>query len=209
MRKATSKIPEFNSPDEEREYWEARGPLAKGRIAEHSQPSQNKRRRSSFLSVRLSGEELTAWRDLAARSGMGPSRMAQELILAYLKQANRLYEERAKDKRAAVSLEEASKSLASTLPSSFSDKIDTLMKSSLLGDTSDPKGLVMGTQQFHEYLRISALVVARLYEMMNPDTEVVVPPEVMSLLSPSDANTPEKVSADPINKKPIVEAATS
>jgi hypothetical protein len=71
-----TKIPEFKTLEEEREYWEARGPLAEGHKGTINKP-KSRQKRSSFLAVRLTGEELTRLRDVAAKQGLGPSTFAR------------------------------------------------------------------------------------------------------------------------------------
>ena len=80
-------IPEFKSLEEEREYWEARGPLADGRRGKINKPGQ---RRSSFLAVRLTGEELTHLRDMAAKQGLGPSTFARLILTRAIENESRL-----------------------------------------------------------------------------------------------------------------------
>jgi predicted DNA binding CopG/RHH family protein len=72
-------IPEFKSLEEEKEYWEARGPLAEGHKGKLNKQKPRKKR-SSFLAVRLTGEELTRLRDVAAKQGLGPSTYARILL---------------------------------------------------------------------------------------------------------------------------------
>ena len=86
-RKGETKIPEFKSLDEEREYWEARGPLAEGHKGRINKP-QPDQKRSSFLSIRLTGEELTQLRDMAAEFGMGPSTYARQVLKLAIEQKN-------------------------------------------------------------------------------------------------------------------------
>lgn len=76
-RKEDIKIPEFRSLEEERGYWETRGPLAEGHKGRINKPIQ---KRSSFLAVRLTGEELTRLRDIAAKQGLGPSTFARLIL---------------------------------------------------------------------------------------------------------------------------------
>jgi len=78
-RKSETKIPEFKSFDEEREYWEASGPLAKGQGGRINRPKPGQKR-SSFLSIRLTGEELTQLRDMAAEFGVGPSTYVRQIL---------------------------------------------------------------------------------------------------------------------------------
>lgn len=79
--KSTKKttIPRFQSLEEEKEYWEARGPLAEGHEGKINQPKP-RQKRSSFLAVRLTGEELTRLRDVAAEQGLGPSTFTRLMI---------------------------------------------------------------------------------------------------------------------------------
>ena len=72
-------IPEFKSLEEEEKYWEARGPLAEGHKGRSNTPKPGQRR-SSFLAVRLTGEELTRLRDIAAKQGLGPSTFARLVL---------------------------------------------------------------------------------------------------------------------------------
>jgi len=74
-----TKIPEFQSLEEEREYWEGRGPLAKGHKG-RLQEAVPRVKRASFLSVRLNGDELTQLRDMAAESDMSVSTFVRFVI---------------------------------------------------------------------------------------------------------------------------------
>ena len=80
MKKTTNKeIPEFKTLEEEKEYWEKHGPLADGYHGKISKPDIGKKR-SSMLAVRLTGEELTKLRDVAAKHGVGPSTFARIVL---------------------------------------------------------------------------------------------------------------------------------
>ena len=62
--------PRFSSLEEEDEYWKTHSPLDEGYKGE---VQKSKQKRSSFLSIRLTGEEITKLRNVAAKFGMGPS----------------------------------------------------------------------------------------------------------------------------------------
>src|SRR4030042_581554 len=79
MTTKKNKIPEFKTLEEERKYWDARGPLADGHKGTINKP-RAKQKLTSFLAVRLTGEELTKLRDVAAKQGLGPSTYARILI---------------------------------------------------------------------------------------------------------------------------------
>jgi hypothetical protein len=76
VRKMESGVPEFQSLEEEREYWEARGPLAEGHKGKFhiQEPCQ---KRNSFLSIRLTGDEIGQLRDVADKMGVSPSTLAR------------------------------------------------------------------------------------------------------------------------------------
>lgn len=87
MKTKNNKTQEFKTLEEEKQYWEARGPLAgehKGTI----NISKNKQKRSSFLAVRLTGEELTRLRDVAAKQGLGPSTFARIVLTSAIERQN-------------------------------------------------------------------------------------------------------------------------
>jgi predicted DNA binding CopG/RHH family protein len=69
--------PKFSSRENEDQYWEKRSPLAEGYKGE---VNKEKQKRSSFLTIRLTGEELTELRDMASAKGMGPSTFIRSLV---------------------------------------------------------------------------------------------------------------------------------
>ena len=69
--------PRFGSIEEEHKYWATHSPLDEGYAAEIQ---KEKQKRSSFLTIRLTGEELTQLRDLSSARGMGPSTFIRTLI---------------------------------------------------------------------------------------------------------------------------------
>lgn len=79
MTTKKNEIPVFKTLEEERAYWDARGPLADGHEGTINKP-RPKQKLTSFLAVRLTGEELTKLRDIAAKQGVGPSTYARILL---------------------------------------------------------------------------------------------------------------------------------
>jgi hypothetical protein len=73
------KIPEFKTLEEEREYWEARGPLAPGNRGRWSKPVPVQKR-NSFLAVRMTGKEIDKLHAMAAKQGVGVSTYARMLL---------------------------------------------------------------------------------------------------------------------------------
>ena len=81
-RKEPYPNPNFASAEEEAEYWDKHSPLAEGYEGKIQLKGQ---KRSSYLALRLSGEELKQLRDAAQRVGIGPTTLARKLILDGLK----------------------------------------------------------------------------------------------------------------------------
>jgi hypothetical protein len=161
----------FKSPEEEREYWENRGPLAKGARSKLIKPVSS-RRLESFLSVRLSGKELTELRDLASKCGLGPSTFAREILLAVLSYLNRPESDMGKKQ---MLIEDVCKDLDAKMPEEFKDRIANLMKSSVIGDVNKPSLILFDPSQIKELEEISTKMFALLIESTNPNIKIVTP----------------------------------
>lgn len=77
--------PRFSSLEEEDEYWKTHSPLDEGYEGE---VQKSKQQRSSFLSIRLTGDELTQLRDMAAKVGVGPSTYVRHVLNFVIQQEN-------------------------------------------------------------------------------------------------------------------------
>ena len=73
--KKEEKIPKFSSLEEERKYWEKRAKAPGNWIENKPQ------RRSSFLAIRLTGEEITKLRDAAEKQGVPLSTFARQALI--------------------------------------------------------------------------------------------------------------------------------
>jgi predicted DNA-binding protein len=70
--------PKFHSLEEEEKYWQSHSPLMEGY---KGTIQRTKQQRTSFLSVRLTGEELKRLREQAIFHHMTPSAYVREVIL--------------------------------------------------------------------------------------------------------------------------------
>lgn len=77
--------PKFSSIEEEDKYWETHSPLDEGFEGEVETSEQ---KRSSFLSVRMTGDELSQLRDAAVKLGVGPSTYARLILTSAIKSSN-------------------------------------------------------------------------------------------------------------------------
>jgi len=85
-KKRTYPNPKFGSAEEENKYWATHSPLDEGYAGVIQ---KEKQKRSSFLTIRLTGEELTQLRDISSSKGMGPSTYIRAMIKDALKPGGR------------------------------------------------------------------------------------------------------------------------
>lgn len=128
------KIPQFKSLEEEREYWGSQSALAKGQRGRVYRPKPGEKH-SSFLSVRLTGKEITDIRDLAAKLGIGPSTLARRILLSVI--------EHATGRGKKMTLEEVGEELVRILPSDVLGQIEDLAKATAVGDVENPAFLII------------------------------------------------------------------
>jgi hypothetical protein len=144
------RIPVFKSLEEEREYWEARGPLAEGHKGTVNKP-RARQKRSSFLAVRLTGEELTRLRDMAAKQGVGTSTFARTLLIAALKQKE----------SPMITLDELVNNVVDRFSQEEISKVASLFKESVIGDPENPMFLVFAGER-SKWEEFTSLFLERL-----------------------------------------------
>jgi hypothetical protein len=138
-----TKIPEFQSLEEEKEYWEARGPLGEGYKGRVNKP-KIRQKRSSFLAVRLTGEELTRLRDTAAKQGLGPSTFARVVLTNAIEQEGWL-------PKRVVTLKEFKEALERNLPQPLRDRLEAFAKDISVGGPENPALLIVDASQRKKY----------------------------------------------------------
>ncbi len=162
---------EVKSLEEEREYWEARGPLAEGHRGRLNKPSPDVQR-CSFLSLRMSGAELTRLRDLAMQFDCGPSTFARRVLVAVMDQM----EKRAKVDQGkadrSVTLEEICQSVEERMPGPVKERLANLVKSIMIGN---PPFVLVDPSQVKEYLELGQRIMAAAIETANPNIKVKTP----------------------------------
>jgi hypothetical protein len=120
--KKEEEIPEFNSLEEERKYWEERAKTP-GKWTENKP-----QRRSSFLAVRLNGEEITRLRDAASKQGMSPSSYARHILTKTIE----------KQAKQTITLDQAWETLAKGLTDEDRSKLEALMKNLAVPNLENP-----------------------------------------------------------------------
>jgi len=139
--------PNFTSLEEERKYWEVHNPLAegyKGKI------QRSRQKRSSFLAVRLTGEELTRLRDIAAKQELGPSTFARILLMSAI-------EHQSKSSKL-ITLDE----LIEKLPQAVKEKAKEFTKAVAIGDPDRPSLIVMDAGQLNKLEELTRILLGAL-----------------------------------------------
>jgi len=160
----TGKIPEFKSLEEEREYWESRGPLAEGQKGRLVKPKAGQQR-SSILAVRLTGEELSRLRDIAAKRGVGPSTFARLVLSSVIEHEGELPK--------VITLDQLKSAFASNIPQAVRDKSDIFTRKVAIGDPDNPSLLIIDGSQLKETEELALDLFSALLAMIG--VQVITP----------------------------------
>jgi len=145
--------PKFTSLEEERKYWEAHGPLAEGHKGRINKPKPGQKR-SSFLAVRLTGEELTRLRDVAAKQGLGPSTYARIVLTSAI-------EHQSKSPKM-ITLDELKYKLSEKLPQTVKEKTEEFTTAIAKGDPDRPSLIVMDAGQLNKLEDLTRILLETL-----------------------------------------------
>ena len=167
-------IPKFETVDEERKYWEDRGPFAKGSRGKLFIKDSSQELCSSFLTIRLTGSELTELRDFASNQNMGPSTLVRLLIINLLK----INGNKSKDQedKTSMTMEQVFEKLDERMPNDLKERMGNLYKSSVIGDKEDKAPfLIMDPAHFGDFQTIIYKFYSYLIETINPNIKIVTP----------------------------------
>jgi hypothetical protein len=163
----------FKNEKEERDYWEARGPLAPGARGIINKPV-TREKRSSFLSIRLSAKEITQLRDLASKSELGPSTFAQHILVAYIQQSGILSERKNQRITETSLFEELIEVLAQRTSTALKEQV--MNRTSAIEGVSDkPNLMVVDRVKIRECFEVGTRFMALIAEIMNTDIKVNTP----------------------------------
>ena len=162
-RMKDSGVPEFQSLEEERRYWEGRGPLAEG-YKSRINKAQTKQKRSSFLAVRLTGEELTRLRDIAKEQGLGSSTFAR-LVLTQAMERKQILPH-------FVTLDKVIDRMTCGLSQADRDKFESFVKEVAIGEPDNPVVLAFSGER-RTWEEVTSLFLTRLLASLG--IQVVIP----------------------------------
>jgi hypothetical protein len=148
---------ECKSFEEEREDLESRGPLAKGYKSVLNRPESNQNR-TSFLSVRLTGEELDKLGFIARGRGVGPSTYARMALLSIIEQSDRAEQPENSD--------QLCEKMVTVMPQSLKDQLTDFSNNVKLPDINNPGFLILDPKQMAEFWTISIRVMQYLFSKL-------------------------------------------
>lgn len=165
---------EFKSLEEEKAYWESRGICSKESEGEINKPVPFSRR-SSFLSVRFTGEELTQFRDFASKFNTGPSSLARLILLSLM--------QRGKKTKKMLTYDQILQSAMKKATPALIEKTEKLVKDISLSGKIERSILVIDVEQQERIGELGKKFVELMFEAAG-----------VNLITPSDSNY-EKVKS--------------
>ena len=153
-------IPKFETLEDERKYWEERGPLADGHKGTINKPKP-KEKLSSFLAVRMTGEEITHLRDMAAKQGVGPSTFARMVLTSVIQRDI---------SPPRVPFNDFMNALSSRFTQEDMEKCQNLIKDLVIGDPENPALLVYSGEKT-KWEEFTSLFIERMLGIKIVQTE--------------------------------------
>lgn len=180
-------ISQFKSLEEEREYWESRGPLAEGHkgVPNRSQPNK---KRTSFLSVRLTGEELDRLYEIAKERGVGTSTFTRMVLISLIEQ----HDKPAKT----MTFEQACEAFSKVMPEALKGKLFNLVKDISLDDKDNPQFILIDGKQMSELSGLTLLLFSSLSSMYS--VYPIDPKNVHGFVVKSDVRPAVAANVSPI-----------
>lgn len=153
--KKEDKIPEFNSLEEEKAYWEERA-KAPGRWIENKP-----QKRSSFLAVRLNGEEITRLRDAAAKQGVPLSTFTRQALV------------KAGETKKTMTLTQAIELLASGITDEDRERLKSMYDSIAIPSLENPMLLYFDKNDMNQamYILVKAIYATQGVQVETRDSE--------------------------------------
>jgi antitoxin component of RelBE/YafQ-DinJ toxin-antitoxin module len=149
-------IPQFETEEQEAEYWDTHSPL--DLVAEpEAQKVRIRGAKDRPITIRLDSENRSKLEKLAAEQGLGPSTFARLILTAVIEHREKLPRH--------VTLDELKDALEKNLPQSIKDKAESLARATSVGDPHNPAFLLLDKSQMNEWGELGLQVVSTLLAM--------------------------------------------
>ena len=146
-------VPQFETEEQEAEYWDSHSPLELA-----AEPKAQKVRvrgvKDRPITVRLDSESRSKLDRLAAERGLGPSSFARLILMSVIEQGGKL------PKR--ITLDEVKNLLEEITPQLIKDRADLLVKEAAIGDPNNPSFLILNQSQIEEWGKLGLQAICAL-----------------------------------------------
>lgn len=149
-------IPQFETEEQEAEYWDTHSPL--DLVAEpKAQKVRVRGAKDKPITIRLDSETRLKLNKLAAEQGLGPSTFARSILMSAIEHRGYLPK--------SINLDDLRDMLEQNLPQSIKDQAENLMKAISIGDPDNPAALFLDESQMHEWGELGLQAISILLAM--------------------------------------------
>ena len=158
-------IPQFETEEQEAEYWDTHSPL--DLVAEpKAQRVRVRGAKDRPITIRLDSKSRSQLDKLAAERGLGPSTFARSILMSVIERREKLPK--------LITLDELKDVLEKNLPQSIKDRAGSLARATSIGDPENPTLLLIDASQMKEYERfmwsfLSALLAIAGVQVITPE----------------------------------------
>lgn len=156
MTKGKESIPQFETEEQEAEYWDTHSPLD---IT--AEPKTQKIRvrgaKDRPITIRLDSESRLKLNKLAAERGLGPSTFARSILMSAIENRGNLPK--------SISLDDLRDIVEQNLPQSIKDRAENLAKDVSIGEPNNPAFLLLDRSQRNEWGELGLHVLSTLLAM--------------------------------------------
>lgn len=149
-------IPQFETEEQEAEYWDTHSPLD---IAVEPKVQKVRVRgvKDRPITIRLDSESRLKLNKLAAERGVGPSTFARSILMSAIEHRGNLQK--------SMSLDDLRTLLEQNLPQSIKDRAEYLAKATSIGDPNNPAFLLLDQSQMNEWGELGLQAISILLAM--------------------------------------------
>lgn len=142
-------IPQFETEEQEAEYWETHSPL--DLVAEpEAQKVRVRGAKDRPITIRLDSESRLKLAKLAAERGLGPSTFARLILMSIIE-----YKEKLPKVITLDQLKEGFEDILGQMPQAIKERVEALTKAIAIGDSANPALLVIDARNRKEWEEIT------------------------------------------------------
>ena len=159
MSKEKELIPQFESEEQEAEYWDSHSPLDLTTVEPKAQKLRVRRVKDRPITLRLDSESRSKLNKLAAKQGLGPSTFARLILTSAIEQGGRLAKR--------VTVDELRNVLEEITPQSVKDRAALLVKEAAIGEPDNPTFIILDQSQINEWEEFGLHAICTLLARYN------------------------------------------